>query len=142
MSITDDLLNFKPEQSTEEKALEETETKRHNAFADLGDALFDYAKGAVQGFQEVKRAGDQVAATDPLALTGLDTISVDTTNRQTPAQQEATDWYKNATDNVADETIKPAAFTAAMLGSGVAIAAISPLIAKDTVEQAQEKGLS
>nr|DAR49166.1 MAG TPA: Large polyvalent protein associated domain 38 [Bacteriophage sp.] len=142
MSITDDLLNFKPEQSTEEKALEETETKRHNAFADLGDALFDYAKGAVQGFQEVKRAGDQVATTDPLALTGLDTISVDTTNRQTPAQQEATDWYKNATDNVADETIKPAAFTAAMLGSGVAVAAISPLIAKDTVEQAQEKGLS
>ena len=71
MSITDDLLNFEPEQSIEEKSLEEIQAKRHNAFADLGDALFDYAKGAVQGLQEVKRAGDHVAITDPLALTGL-----------------------------------------------------------------------
>lgn len=34
MSITDDLLNFEPEQSIEEKALEEIQAKRHNAFAD------------------------------------------------------------------------------------------------------------
>ena len=141
MSITDDLLNFEPEQSIEEKALEEIQAKRHNAFADLGDALFDYAKGAVQGLQEVKRAGDHVAITDPLALTGLDTVGVDTSNRQTQEQQAATDWYKAATDNVADETVKPAVFTAAMLGSGVATTAIAPLIARDTVEQAKEKGL-
>lgn len=142
MSITDDLLNFEPaEQSVEEKALEEIQTKRHNAFADLGDALFDYAKGAVQGLQEVNRAGDHVATTDPLALTGLDTARVDTSTRQSQEQQEATDWYKAATDNLADETVKPAIFTAAMLGSGTAAAAIAPLIAKDTVEQAKEKGL-
>lgn len=142
MSITDDLLNFEPaEQSVEEKALEEIQTKRHNAFADLGDALFDYAKGAVQGLQEVNRAGDHVATTDPLALTGLDTPRVDTSTRQTQEQKEATDWYKAATDNVADETVKPPVFAAAMLSSGVATLAIAPLIAKDTVEQAKEKGL-
>lgn len=149
MSITDDLLNFEPaEQSVEEKALEEIQTKRHNAaasvgnaFVDLGGALFDYAKGAVQGFQEANRAGNYVATTDPLALTGLDTINVDTSTRQTQEQKEATDWYKAATDNLAEETVKPAGFTAAMLGSGAAATAIAPLIVKDTVEQAKEKGL-
>ena len=148
MSITDDLLNFKIKKSVEEKALEEIQTKRHNAaasvgnaFVDLGGALFDYAKGAVQGFQEANRAGNYVATTDPLALTGLDTINVDTSTRQTQEQKEATDWYKAATDNLAEETVKPAGFTAAMLGSGAAATAIAPLIVKDTVEQAKEKGL-
>lgn len=48
MSITDDLLNFEPEQSIEEKSLEEIQAKRHNAFADLGDALFYFLEALEQ----------------------------------------------------------------------------------------------
>lgn len=140
MSITDDLLNFqKPQEqpSLAETALEEIESKRHNAFADLGDMLYDYAKGALQGADEVGRAATQVGAVAPEAL---DDMALEPPSLS-PEQQKAVDWYDDATYTFKDETVKPVAITAALLGGGYGALTMAPFIINDTVEQAKEKGL-
>lgn len=106
--------------------------------SDIVSSVKDWGKGAIQGLQEMTRAGDQLATSDPLALTSPDTVRAPIST--TPEQQEDINWYNKATSTVLEETVKPAAMTAATLGSSVGCALYLPFMVEDFVKVAKTEG--
>lgn len=141
MGIREDLLNYK-RQSLENpavtKAVEDTQNLRNSVFRDAGDAVTEWAQGAIQGAEEVGRAAAQVGAVAPEAVTDL---GVDTELPQaTPEQQQALNWYSDASNTFQDETVAPVAVAAALTGTGYGFMAMAPFIAKKILKDAEAKG--
>lgn len=141
MGIREDLLNYKG-QSLENpavtKAVEDTQNLRNSVFRDAGDAVTEWAQGAIQGAEEVGRAAAQVGAVAPEAVTDL---GVDTELPQaTPEQQQALNWYSDASNTFQDETVAPVAVAAALTGTGYGFMAMVPFIAKKILKDAEAKG--
>ena len=104
-------------------------------------ALFNFAKGAMQGASWVNREGNRLAVENPLALSGTP-IGAGITHAPTPAesstQKEARENYGVATGAFAEETIKPVALAAALFGPE-AIAA--PIMARMALEALKRTGV-
>jgi len=122
--VTENYLNSQGEvePSLEEQMEDVTAEERGKFFADagtrIGEAIENFATGAVQGAQEVGRQANRLAAANPLALTGTP-MQEGYTNApvptQTKEQEKAGELYKKATGNFAEETIAPAAMATALL---------------------------
>lgn len=136
--VTENYLNSQGEvePSLEEQMEDVTAEERGKFFADagtrIGEAIENFATGAVQGAQEVGRQANRLAAANPLALTGTPmqegytNASVPT---QTKEQEKAGELYKKATGNFAEETIAPAAMATALLApSSFAAPVLSPFV--------------
>lgn len=141
MGIREDLLNYKRpslENPAVTKAVEDTQNLRNSVFRDAGDAVTEWAQGAIQGAEEVGRAAAQVGAVAPEAVTDL---GVDTELPQaTPEQQQALNWYSDASNTFQDETVAPVAVAAALTGTGYGFMAMAPFIAKKILKDAEAKG--
>lgn len=134
--VTENYLNSQGEvePSLEEQMEAVTAEERGKFFADagtrIGEAIENFAAGAVQGAQEVGRQANRLAAANPLALTGTP-MQEGYTNApvptQTKEQEKAGELYKKATGNFAEETIAPAAMATALLApSSFAAPVLSP----------------
>lgn len=136
--VTENYLNSQGEvePSLEEQMEDVTAEERGKFFADagtrIGEAIENFATGAVQGAQEVGRQANRLAAANPLALTGTP-MQEGYTNApvptQTKEQEKAGELYKKATGNFAEETIAPAAMATALLApSSFAAPVLSPFV--------------
>lgn len=136
--VTENYLNSQGEvePSLEEQMEAVTAEERGKFFADagtrIGEAIENFAAGAVQGAQEVGRQANRLAAANPLALTGTP-MQEGYTNApvptQTKEQEKAGELYKKATGNFAEETIAPAAMVTALLApSSFAAPVLSPFV--------------
>lgn len=136
--VTENYLNSQGEvePSLEEQMEAVTAEERGKFFADagtrIGEAIENFAAGAVQGAQEVGRQANRLAAANPLALTGTP-MQEGYTNApvptQTKEQEKAGELYKKATGNFAEETIAPAAMATALLApSSFAAPVLSPFV--------------
>lgn len=136
--VTENYLNSQGEvePSLEEQMEAVTAEERDKFFADagtrIGEAIENFAAGAVQGAQEVGRQANRLAAANPLALTGTP-MQEGYTNApvptQTKEQEKAGELYKKATGNFAEETIAPAAMVTALLApSSFAAPVLSPFV--------------
>lgn len=136
--VTENYLNSQGEDepSLEEQMEDVTAEERGKFFADagtrIGEAIENFATGAVQGAQEVGRQANRLAAANPLALTGTP-MQEGYTNApvptQTKEQEKAGELYKKATGNFAEETIAPAAMATALLApSSFAAPVLSPFV--------------
>lgn len=136
--VTENYLNSRGEiePSLEEQMEDVTAEERGKFFADagtrIGEAIENFAAGAVQGAQEVGRQANRLAAANPLALTGTP-MQEGYTNApvptQTKEQEKAGELYKKATGNFAEETIAPAAMATALLApSSFAAPVLSPFV--------------
>lgn len=136
--VTENYLNSQGEvePSLEEQMEDVTAEERGKFFADagtrIGEAIENFAAGAVQGAQEVGRQANRLATANPLALTGTP-MQEGYTNApvptQTKEQEKAGELYKKATGNFAEETIAPAAMATALLApSSFAAPVLSPFV--------------
>lgn len=136
--VTENYLNSRGEiePSLEEQMEDVTAEERGKFFADagtrIGEAIENFAAGAVQGAQEVGRQANRLATANPLALTGTP-MQEGYTNApvptQTKEQEKAGELYKKATGNFAEETIAPAAMATALLApSSFAAPVLSPFV--------------
>ena len=136
--VTENYLNSQGEvePSLEEQMEDVTAEERGKFFADagtrIGEAIENFAAGAVQGAQEVGRQANRLATANPLALTGTP-MQEGYTNApvptQTKEQEKAGELYKKATGNFAEETIAPAAMATALLAPSSFVAPVlSPFV--------------
>lgn len=136
--VTENYLNSRGEiePSLEEQMEDVTAEERGKFFADagtrIGEAIENFAAGAVQGAQEVGRQANRLATANPLALTGTP-MQEGYTNApvptQTKEQEKAGELYKKATGNFAEETIAPAAMATTLLApSSFAAPVLSPFV--------------
>lgn len=136
--VTENYLNSQGEvePSLEEQMEDVTAEERGKFFADagtrIGEAIENFAAGAVQGAQEVGRQANRLATANPLALTGTP-MQEGYTNApvptQTKEQEKAGELYKKATGNFTEETIAPAAMATALLApSSFAAPVLSPFV--------------
>lgn len=136
--VTENYLNSRGEiePSLEEQMEDVTAEERGKFFADagtrIGEAIENFAAGAVQGAQEVGRQANRLATANPLALTGTP-MQEGYTNApvptQTKEQEKAGELYKKATGNFAEETIAPAAMATALLApNSFAAPVLSPFV--------------
>ncbi|WP_455652258.1 MuF-C-terminal domain-containing protein, partial [Phascolarctobacterium sp.] len=148
--VTENYLNsqVEVEPSLEEQMEDVTAEERGEFFADartrIGEAIGNFATGAVQGAQEVGRQADRIAVTNPLALTGTP-MQEGYTNAPAPMQTEEQEksgaLYKKATGNFAKETIAPAAMATALLApSSFAAPVLSPFALSSLQTNVKEKG--
>ena len=125
----------------EEQALEGQHSFVSNAFEDLGSALYDWAKGAVAGAEEVGRAASVRGAELPADY--LDEQALEKPEL-TPAQQATEDWYQKAVDTFNDETTKPVMVAAALSGlpgvSQLGAMAMLPMMAEDWSQNVEKEG--
>lgn len=148
--VTENYLNSQGEvePSLEEQMEAVTAEERSKFFADagtrIGEAIENFATGAVQGAQEVGRQANRLAVANPLALTGTP-MQEGYTNApvpmQTKEQEKAGELYKKATGNFTEETIAPAAMATALLApSSFAAPALSPFVLSSLQANVKEKG--
>lgn len=148
--VTENYLNSQGEvePSLEEQMEDVTAEERSKFFADagtrIGEAIENFATGAVQGAQEVGRQANRLAVANPLALTGTP-MQEGYTNApvpmQTKEQEKARELYKKATGNFTEETIAPAAMATALLApSSFAAPALSPFVLSSLQANVKEKG--
>lgn len=109
-------------------------------------ALFNFAKGAMQGASWVNREGNRLAAENPLALSGTP-MGAGITNAPAPAenstQKEARENYGIATGAFAEETIKPVALAAALFGpEAIAAPIMAPMALEALKRHTSENGVS
>jgi cell wall-associated NlpC family hydrolase len=127
---------------TEELSSEPSKGLLGNAWSDVTSTLSNYGTGAVQGFKEVVRSGNQLAESNPLALTGTP-MQEGMTNApappQTEQQQQDLAQYGTATGNFGNETIKPVLGAAAFVNP-IAAATYTPFLASDIKKSYQEGG--
>ncbi|WP_443948262.1 LPD38 domain-containing protein, partial [Phascolarctobacterium faecium] len=148
--VTENYLNSQGEvePSLEEQMEDVTAEERGKFFADagtrIGEAIENFATGAVQGAQEVGRQANRLAAANPLALTGTP-MQEGYTNApvptQTKEQEKAGELYKKATGNFAEETIAPAAMATALLApSSFAAPVFSPFVLSSLQTNIEKRG--
>ena len=136
-SIEEDFQNSKPLEVLE-REVEHFEDKTHK---DLSDAIYDWAKGAVQGTQEIMRASDNLLTQDPdMLYAGFGTQEIMRGVDKTETQKDAHSWYDKAVETFNEETVKPAVTTAALLGSSYGAALMLPFIVNDWDKKAKDKG--
>jgi cell wall-associated NlpC family hydrolase len=114
-----------------------------NAWDDITGTLSNYKTGAIQGFQEMGRAGNQLAESNPLALTGTpmqEGITNAPAPLQTEQQQQDLSRYGEATGTFTEETIKPVLGAAALVNP-VAAATYAPLLVNDIQKSYEEGGI-
>lgn len=137
MSIEEDFQNSKPLEVIEK----EIKTFEDKTYKDISDAIYDWAKGAVQGTQEVMRASDNLLAQDPdMLYAGFGTQEIMHGNEKTQEQEKAHSWYEKAVETFNEETVKPVVTTAALLGSSYGAALMMPFILNDWDKKAKDKG--
>lgn len=114
-----------------------------NAWDDVVYVLDNFYKGAVQGAQEIVRQGNNLAESNPLALSGTP-MQEGVTNapapEQTEQQQQDLSQYGKAVDTFGQETVKAPLGVAGLVNPFVA-AAYVPFLAND-VKKSYEKGSS
>ena len=149
--VTENYLNSQGEvePSLEEQMEAVTAEERSKFFADagtrIGEAIENFATGAVQGAQEVGRQANRLAVANPLALTGTP-MQEGYTNApvpmQTKEQEKAGELYKKATGNFTEETIAPAAMATALLApSSFAAPVISPFALSSLETNVKKEGI-
>ena len=149
MSLEDEMLkkmlsNDAP--PTIEEQVEEAEAKAEQGqnlyWRDMGSALFDWAKGAIQGAEEVGRAATNRGANVPAEY--LDEQALETPEL-TPEQQQAEDWYQKAVDKYNEETTQPLMVAAALSGipgvSTVGAMGMLPMIVKQLQTNVEKEGI-
>ena len=128
---------------TSQLAEEETTKKQHEVWEDLGSAMYDWAKGAIAGAEEVGRAASARGANLPAEY--LDKEQSLETPELTPEQQQIEDWYQKAVNTFNDETTKPVMVAAALSGlpgvSQMGALAMLPMMAEDLSENVEKEGV-
>lgn len=139
MSISDDLLNYKPT-SLENPLVEQAEqaiTEGRQKFAqDALGAVKDWYTGAVQGAEEVGRSLSALAAVSPERVSDL---GVDTSE---PTEKDKAELarYEQATKNVRNETLQPLAAATALTGNVYGFLAVAPFVAEHVIDTVNKKG--
>lgn len=138
MGVLDEMLDGVPEPAPPEKSTwEKFKTGISNIPSDISTSLGDYATGARQGLQELNRQGDNLAITNPLALSGTpmgDNVTNAPAPEQTTEQKQAADQYQDASNQFIEGTIKPPLLPAAIAGNTVAGILYAPFMAKDAYD--------
>lgn len=132
------------EEQTEDTITEQRKSFFSEASSRIGEALGNYATGAVQGAQEVARQANRLSVSNPLALTGTP-MQEGYTNSPAPVQSDeqkkSRELYKSATGNFTEETIAPAAMTTALLApSSLAGPIFSPFVLNSLQENVKNNG--
>ena len=137
MSIFDEMqgLNLEPDKSELDIAIENTEKFEARFREDNAEALSDWWDGAIQGAEEVGRAATAVAAQNPAYFDEYTTDPVE----MTPELQKAVEWHEEAKEVFRQETVRPAAMGASVLG-GVGFATYLPFMAEDYLAEVDKKG--
>ena len=149
MSLEDEMLkkmlaNDAP--PTIEEQVEEAEAKAEQGqnlyWRDMGSALYDWAKGAIAGAEEVGRAATNLGANVPADY--LDEQALETPEL-TPEQQQAEDWYQKAIDKYNEETTQPLMVAAALSGipgvSTVGAMGMLPMMVKQLQTNVEKEGI-
>lgn len=103
MDLEKEFYEFNSLESLSEQAEQQRHEIVHN---ELAGALMDWAKGAIEGAEEVGRSAVNRAQNVPTAY--LDPTDLEhNTTELTPEQQKAEDWYQKAIDTFNEETTKP-----------------------------------
>ena len=131
---------------TIEEQVEEAEAKAEQGqnlyWRDMGSALYDWAKGAIAGAEEVGRAATNLGANVPADY--LDEQALETPEL-TPEQQQAEDWYQKAIDKYNEETTQPLMVAAALSGipgvSTVGAMGMLPMMVKQLQTNVEKEGI-
>ena len=131
---------------TLEDQVEKAETKAEQGqnlyWRDMGSALYDWAKGAVEGAEEVGRAASNRGANVPAEY--LDEQALEKPEL-TPEQQQSEDWYQKAVDKFNEESTQPLMVAAALSGipgvSQLGAMGMLPMLAKDLQSNVEKEGV-
>lgn len=134
----------------EAMAMRAEEQQREILWENNGQALQEWAEGAVKGMQELNRAATQRDIIDNKYVGDENPYEDDyVAPKMSQEQLEASEWYDKAMNNYLSETVKPAAVAGSMLlgpvGGTLAKAATSamtiPLILDMSAENIAKHGL-
>ena len=125
-----------------EKAEAKAEQGQNLYWRDMGSALYDWAKGAVEGAEEVGRAASNRGANVPAEY--LDEQALEKPEL-TPEQQQSEDWYQKAVDKFNEESTQPLMVAAALSGipgvSQLGAMGMLPMLAKDLQSNVEKEGV-
>lgn len=148
MSLEDEMLKqmLSDDSPTIDQQIEQAEVKagegRNLYWRDMGSALYDWAKGAVAGAEEIGRAASSRGANVPADY--LDEQALETPEL-TPEQQQSEDWYQKAVDKFNEETTQPLMVAAALSGipgvSQFGLMGMMPMLAKDLERNVEKEGV-
>lgn len=110
---------------------------RHDVATAIGERTLKWAKEAPENFKDVTDKGDKLALSNPLALSGT---PMEEGYTNTPVPQETEEQHQDrimknqAVKKFSDETIRPAATVAAVLGVPGAAYVYAPYMVSDVTE--------
>lgn len=114
-----------------------------NALNEVVGKTQDWAKWGVQQAKDINDKGNQLAVSNPLALSGTpmqEGITEAPAPKQTPEQQQDLQNYQNAIDTFTNETVKPAAYVAGLAALEVAAPFMAYDIGKDVANNGVVQG--